>query len=274
MRYTRIRTAWIYSSQKKLDLDPVKAIWRMLYWMVGAGTGRFVLAKGIFEPLFGEAEMAFLTFPSLTRISESDECGSRRSRMDESTTHTLLAAIDRMAIGEKAALGEVYDLYGKIVYSVAFKILNSAADAEEATQDAFVALWKNAADLKGNAGRVLPWLLRTVRNRSIDRHRKEARCLPSSEQIARGEDRRVDEAKSEEKTALEAVLQKEQAGRVRQSMERLPSEQRRVIELAYFKGLSQSEIAESLGESLGTIKSRARYALARLRKELEGCDVA
>jgi len=69
-------------------------------------------------------------------------------------------------------------------------------------------------------------------------------------------------------------LQKEQAGRVRQSMERLPSEQRRVIELAYFKGLSQSEIAESLGESLGTIKSRARYALARLRKELEGCDVA
>lgn len=193
--------------------------------------------------------------------------------MDDFNHQVLSAAIERIQSGDKAALGILYDLYGKVVYSVSLKMLNQTADAEEATQDAFLSLWKHADGLVGKPAKVLPWLLRVVRNRSIDKMRKANRRVPSSQVIETPETTILERDYSETHTALDSLLSTERSDRVKQALKQLPPEQQTVIELAYFKGFSQSEIAQEVGESLGTIKSRARYALTRLRKELEDCHV-
>lgn len=195
------------------------------------------------------------------------------SPMDESNRLKLSAAIDGIHSGEKEALGTIYDMYGKVVYSISLKILNHSADAEEATQDAFLSLWKHAESLSGKPAKVLPWLLRVVRNRSIDTIRKSSRRPPSSQVMKTPEVAELEKDHAEKSTALDALLDSERSDRVKRAMNQLPPDQMTVIELAYFSGFSQSEIARELNESLGTIKSRARYALSRLRKELEGCHV-
>ena len=209
----------------------------------------------------------------LTAIAPRQMLFALACHMEENNFQKISTAIDGILSGDKAALGTVYDMYGKVVYSVSLKILGHPADAEEATQDAFLSLWENAASLSGKPEKMVPWLVRVVRNRSIDKLRKLNRRPPSSQAIETPEQRVVDSSHAEKSTALDALLGAERADHIRKALDLLPAEQKTVIEMAYYQGFSQSEIAEELKESLGTVKSRTRYALTRLRKELEGCHV-
>ncbi len=178
--------------------------------------------------------------------------------------------IIRICGGDRDALGDLYNLYGKLVYSIAYKTLQKREDAEECTQDVFLAVWNHSDSLVEIPSKVLPWLVRTTRNRAIDRIRKAERRLPSSERIRIDPDNRPTVEDADTQTAADELLGAERSETVRKAIAQLPESQRKAIQLAYFRGLSQSEIAKEQGESLGTIKSRIRYAMMRLKKELEG----
>ena len=178
--------------------------------------------------------------------------------------------VSRMAAGDERALGQFYDRFSNLVYSLAFKILGDSADAEEAVADAFLQVWNTAG--KFDAGRASPaaWVTMITRTRALDRVRsRKRRALVLEAATAESDD--------VEATALpissqgEPDRQAEQAdlrGKVDRMLRELPDNQRKVIELAYFGGLSHSEIAETLNEPLGTIKTRVRSALSKLRGAL------
>lgn len=168
------------------------------------------------------------------------------------------ALIRRILGGDEVALGVLYDRYGGRVYSVANRILQDAGAAEEVLQDIFHQLWRNASSFDSARGSLGSWLLVMARNRSIDRLRK--RTPSTTEGIADdlpgwGQDMEI------------AAVRNEMAQRVREALQALPEAQREAMELAYFEGLTQSEIARRTGDPLGTVKTRLRTALASLRAE-------
>ena len=168
------------------------------------------------------------------------------------------ALIRRMLGGDEVALGVLYDRYGRRVYSVAHRILQDAGAAEEVLQDIFHQLWRNASNFDSARGSLGGWLLVMARNRSIDRLRKRA---PSAgEEIAAGLPGWGPDMEN-------AAVRDQMAQRVREALKALPEAQREAMELAYFEGLTQSEIAQRTGDPLGTVKTRLRTALASLRAE-------
>ena len=161
--------------------------------------------------------------------------------------------------GEARALAELYDRYTPLLYSMALRILKTPADAEDAVQDAWVQIWKRAANYDSKRGSVAAWILTVSRTRALDRLRSmtsrgraESRVDP--EPLARP----VDPPAS---TALGQLSE-----RVRKVLGELAPRQRQVLEVAYFEGLSQSEIAQRLGEPLGTVKSWTRQGLMQMRE--------
>lgn len=185
----------------------------------------------------------------------------------EQSDESILSGIGR---GDSASLSAAYDRYGKPLYSVCYRMLRNDKECEEVVQDAFVSLWKNASKIDLNRGKLFSWLAAVVRNRSIDRIRAHGRRIPgppADESIAQ---RPV----ADEETAADLVYSKEVAGSVREALKTLPEKQREVVEAAFFDGLSHSDIAERLGESLGTVKSRIRYGLIKMRAALAGEEVA
>jgi RNA polymerase sigma-70 factor (ECF subfamily) len=167
--------------------------------------------------------------------------------------------IRRILSGDELALGLLYDRYGGRVYSVANYILQDAGAAEEVLQDIFYQLWRSAANFDSARGSLAGWLLVMARNRSIDRLRRRS---PAAVEEA---------AASLHPSALDVesfTVKNEMAERVRAALQALPEAQREAMELAYFQGLTQSEIAKRTGDPLGTVKTRLRTALALLRAEL------
>lgn len=166
--------------------------------------------------------------------------------------------IRRIVTGDEVALGVLYDRYGGRVYSVAKRILQDDGAAEEILQDIFHQLWRNAAAFDSARGALGSWLLVMARNRSIDRLRRRA---PATEEVAASLPGPGLDIES-------AVAASELTERVREALRALPEAQREAMELAYFEGLTQSEIAKRTGDPLGTVKTRLRTALASLRAEL------
>src|SRR5271157_3091707 len=161
-----------------------------------------------------------------------------------------------MLSGDETALGILYDRYGGLVYSVAKHILGDSGAAEEVLQDIFHQLWRSASSFDSARGSLSSWLLVMARNRSIDRVRRRTPSV--GEEVA--------ETLHGPGLDLESVAaQNEMAARVRAALRALPETQRRAIELAYFEGLTQSEIAKRTGDPLGTVKTRLRTALASLK---------
>lgn len=177
-----------------------------------------------------------------------------------------LAAMRRMGDGDATGLAELYDRHGRAMFSLAFRVLRDQRDAEEVVQDVFAQAWRQAARYDTSRGAVVAWLLMMVRSRAIDRLRAR-RGRPTLQEDHPATLRQL----SDEGTPADlALLSAEQIGRVRTALETLPALQRTAIELAFYEGLTHSEVAEQLDQPLGTVKTRIRTGLLRLRAALEG----
>ncbi|MBW4690613.1 MAG: sigma-70 family RNA polymerase sigma factor [Lyngbya sp. HA4199-MV5] len=175
------------------------------------------------------------------------------------------ALLSRVAQHDQAALADLYDRYARILYSVAFRSLRSAEESEEVVLDVFAQVWRTAARYEGTKGRVDSWLFMMTRSRVLDRLRRLQRTTKvtlASENLAEIQSTNpgVD--------PIENVLLAERRDRVLAALSQLPPEQRQAIELAYYKGLTQSEIAAQTNLSLGTVKTRIRLGLSKLRVAL------
>jgi RNA polymerase sigma factor (sigma-70 family) len=170
------------------------------------------------------------------------------------TDEELLAAL---TTGDERALTDLYDRFGRVAYGLALRIVRDPALAQDAVQDAFLAAWRTAASFDSRRGKAQTWLLTLVHRRAVDIVRREERRR--AEQLA-------DDAPAAVATATEDEASlREQRRAVQAALARLPFEQREALELAYYGGLTQSELAERLGIPLGTVKSRVFAGLARLR---------
>jgi RNA polymerase sigma-70 factor (ECF subfamily) len=172
----------------------------------------------------------------------------------------------RVAGGDAEAFATFYDRHASLLFSVAVRIVGQDTDAEDVLQDAAVLIWERAPQYDRALGRPLSWAVTLTRNKAIDRVRSTRRKLSLLSEIA------------EEATAVGSVgdpqpgsgVCQDLASLVRSALKGLAEDQQRAIELAFFGGLSQSEIAERLGEPLGTVKARIRRGMLHLRDVLEG----
>lgn len=171
------------------------------------------------------------------------------------------ATVRRMARGDHDALADLYDRHSQLLYSLALRIVRLQADAEEVLQDVFAQVWRQAARYDASRGTVIGWLVTLTRSRALDRLRR-GRTRPQ----ATDDEQRAHEAPDTSPGIDLALVSAEQAAAVRAALAALPENQRVPLELAYYEGLSQSEIAEKLDVPLGTIKTRMRQALLRLRE--------
>lgn len=166
--------------------------------------------------------------------------------------------------GRTEALEALYDRYAGTTYSIALRILGDRGAAEEVVQDTFVALWRRAGSYDASYGRVYSWLLRIARNRAIDELRRRKVTGRGGDRLGLNED-----PQGPEEPHIEAAVSAELRSTVGDALDELPVDQREVVELAYMGGLSQREISERTGLPLGTIKTRTRLALRKLRRLLD-----
>jgi RNA polymerase sigma-70 factor (ECF subfamily) len=164
--------------------------------------------------------------------------------------------------GDVRAFEVLYDRHSAQVFSLAMRVTGRQRAAEEATQDAFLTLWRSAGRYDTSRGTLRTWLLSIARNRSVDWIRRERR----NDLNVEIDEALVDRLEASERTDEQAAT-REEARRARQLILDLPSEQRQVIELAYFHGLSQVEIAATVGIPLGTVKGRQRLALTKMHRD-------
>ena len=157
-----------------------------------------------------------------------------------------------------------YDRHGGVAYSLAYRIVGEKAAAEDVTQEAFISIWRSGARFDRARGSVRSWMLSIVRNRAIDALRSRAGKAPK---LTFDDEAVLEQRPAEELTDVEA-MQHETAKELRGAVGSLPGEQAKVIELAYFGGFSQSEIATMLGVPLGTVKGRMRLGMEKIRGEL------
>lgn len=183
------------------------------------------------------------------------------------TEESLLLA--QVAERNQEALSVLYDRYARVLYAVAFKILGSVEEAEEAVLDVFSQVWKTAGRYDATRSRVDSWLFMLVRSRSLDR-------LRALQRLGKVVESSTEAAKIMPTVQIsdpaEDVLINERRDRILKAMQQLPEEQRRVLELAYYQGLTHVEVATITGKSLGTVKTRIRLGLSKLRQVLEPLD--
>jgi RNA polymerase sigma-70 factor, ECF subfamily len=170
-----------------------------------------------------------------------------------------LALLQRIQTGDEDALLALHSQYANLVYSVAYHILNDPMTAEEVTQDTFMRLWKKSASFDPQKGRFVTWLLTVTRRLAIDVLRQQQRREPRAGMLFMDED----------PTLWENILSVEGSSELRRSLKsvlnELPTEQRDLIVLVYFYGLSHSDLAETLNIPLGTVKTRIRLGMQKLR---------
>jgi len=165
---------------------------------------------------------------------------------------------------DREALATLYERYGRRVFALAVRILNDHVGAEEVTQDVFMSVWRRGATYTKKKGKFTTWMFSIAHNRTIDELRKRRR-----DRSRENED--IDDhwdIKSGDISPPDAAVAQSEYAKIRAAMENLPEEQKTVVELSYFKGLTQTEIATKTGQPLGTVKTRMRLALKKLRTAL------
>jgi RNA polymerase sigma-70 factor (ECF subfamily) len=170
----------------------------------------------------------------------------------------LLHAVAR---GDEAALARLYDDYRVILFGLLVRILNSREEAEDILQDVFIQVWRRAKDFDENRGKPFTWLVTLTRSRAIDRLRQ----LGARQRLATSA---AQDQPEEASDALTDTIKSGQKEVVQRALAELPEDQKQTLVLAYYEGLTQSEIAAKLGAPLGTVKTRMRSGLAKLRARL------
>ena len=194
-------------------------------------------------------------FPAYT-LSSMEPLSSSKPMVNEDEALML-----KVAQEDKAAFGELYDRFATPLYSLALKMLGCEAEAQDLLQEVFLSVWHKAPSYRVEKGSAFSWVVAQLRNRGIDRIRSKRRRGELLEAHAPD----LEPSGSAVNSSAQNAETSERAREVRAALQELSEEQREVLNLAYFEGLSQSEIAEELEEPLGTIKARAHRGLARLR---------
>jgi len=177
-----------------------------------------------------------------------------KSPLGRSDAADEMRLIARLRAGDQQAMSEIYDRYSKVVYSVALRVLQDAAAAEDVLQDVFLQLWRKPDAFDASRGSLAAWLAVITRHRSIDRLRQRRPETDIEEcVITSGPDLR-------DETERTLVVEK-----IRGALAEMNPDQRTALEMAFFQGLTHSEIAEKTGEPLGTVKTRIRSGLQQLR---------
>ena len=177
---------------------------------------------------------------------------------EDPSDETLLL---RVADSDRQAFEILYHRYVRSIFGLALRKLHDRAQAEEVVQEAFTAVWRSAESYRPERGAAGGWVYTVARNATVDRMRRNGRVDTNAE---------LPELASPESGPYEQAERSDAAWRVHRALEELNANEREVIELAYWSGLSQSEVASYLGQPLGTVKTRTRNALARLAEILEG----
>ena len=174
-----------------------------------------------------------------------------------------VALLKALAGKDEKAVSQLYDRYRVVLFGLLVRILNNREEAEDVLQELFLQVWHRAGDYDPNRGRPFTWLVTLARSRAIDR----LRSVASRERVASESAREVTEEVSD---AVADAVRSEQRGIVTSALSQLPEEQQKALVLAYFDGLTQSEIADRLGAPLGTVKTRMRAGMMKLREVLGG----
>lgn len=196
---------------------------------------------------------------TVVALTDSSVTWSMRKHLAHLSDEALVALVAR---SDEGALAELYDRVGRVAYGLAFRVLRDDRLAEDAVQEAFLGVWRTAAGFRAERAKASTWILTHVHRRAVDLVRREERRR--AEPL---DDETRDAATSE--SAEDAAWLGFERERVQGALRQLPDAQREAIELAYYGGYSQSELAERLGMPLGTIKSRMFAGLARLRELLD-----
>ena len=174
-----------------------------------------------------------------------------------------IALLKRIGAGDRASFEQIYERFSGVLFSTAYRVLNNQEAAEDVLQDAFVQIWEKAPLYDPQRGKPLTWAVTLTRNKAIDR-------LRSTQRRHRLQDDVEKEAQTfeqfDDKSSVDVVDAMEKGAMVRDAITKLSQDQREAIELAFFSGLTQTEIAERLGEPLGTIKARIRRGMMKLRE--------
>jgi len=198
--------------------------------------------------------------------SESSGLPARDETIPERLSDEILAA--QVAQGNSAALEVLYDRHASIVLGISVKVVGDPALAEDVLQETFWRVWKSAATYQSQRGTFTSWLFRIARNLAIDAYRRR-NVRPQALYTEDGSDPILDEMPDPDVDVAEQTQSLLRNRQMRHALASLPRVQRQVIEMAYFYGMTRQEIAESTGEALGTIHTRARLALQKLREEFD-----
>ena len=190
--------------------------------------------------------------------------GSSKSSLEPSAKDLdLRRLITNLAAGDESALAELYDRSCRVAFGLVLRVVGDPAVAEEVTLDVYTQVWRQARTYDSSRGTPLAWLLTIARTRAIDRLRSGRQERQRSEPLDSADTFKASSGDPEESSLLS-----EQQRIVRAALAELSPDQREVIELAYYQGLSQTEIASQLGQPLGTVKTRTRLGLMKLRETL------
>jgi len=201
------------------------------------------------------------SLPSSARVRQDDLALRRLTHLSD---EALVALVAR---GDESALGELYDRVWRVAYGIAYRVLRDDRLAEDAVQEGFLTAWRSAAAFRADRAKASTWIVTLVHRRAVDIVRREERRRAEPLESESRPDP-VDQTGSAEDAAWLGF----ERDRVQAALRALPDTQREAIELAYYGGYSQSELAERLGVPLGTIKSRMFAGLARLRELLDEAE--
>jgi RNA polymerase sigma-70 factor (ECF subfamily) len=168
--------------------------------------------------------------------------------------------------GDRAAFSQLYDRFHGVLFGTAYRIVNNRETAEDVLQEVFIQIWEKAPLYDPCRGKPLTWAITLTRNKAIDRLRSGQRRARLQDQV---EEQAKSDAQFDEQDGVSGLDLAENARTVRAALAKLPAEQREAIELAFFSGLTQTEISDRLGQPLGTVKARIRRGMMRLRSALE-----
>lgn len=181
------------------------------------------------------------------------------------------ALLSRIAHSDSGALERLYDRHARVVYATALRMLGNTELAEDIVQETFWRVWRRSASFATGRGQVAGWIFGIAHNLCIDELRRQ-RSRPSYVYGEQEQQALLEQPDTQGDVAITA-MERERRKTIRQALEQIPAEQREVLELAYFGGLSQSEIAQRLNSPIGTIKTRTRLALQKMRDALQSLQI-